>query len=280
MKNLLEQFFKKASTDEVMVIEHRDQPEKEKNEGWSSKRFTWGALAISALLLCFCTYMTLDMFTVDTDAIMDSFNAAKDEAAEEVYQFFYDKSYDAAEKAHHVSNRVSISIGDLKEQQKLEVLKVSDVEYETTAPEEKGWLAALFQSVFKGENKKMVSWIEVPGYGIFTVNLQAGEFILDEERQYVLIRIPSPKMTEFAIDYKNVEVLLCDEQGLKGSAKCGEDIAIEQLKGAEIKMKRDIINNQEFYKRARKTTETMLVNLVKQLNPKLPDLIVEIEFID
>lgn len=280
MKNLLEQFFKKASTDEVMVVEHRNQPEKEKNEGLSSKQFTWGALAISALLLCFCTYMTLDMFTVDTGAIMNSFNAAKDEAAEEVYQFFYDKSYDAAEKAHHVSNRVSISMGDLKEQQKLEVLKVSDVEYETTDSEDKGWIKALFQDAFNAETETMVCWMEVPGYGIFTVNLQAGEFILDEERQYALIRIPSPKMTEFAIDFEKVEVLLFDDGKFRDSAKCGEDIAIEQLKGAEIKMKRDINNNQEFYKRARKTTETMLVNLVKQLNPKLPDLIVEIEFID
>lgn len=236
---------------------------------------------ISALLLYICVYMILDIFSVGTNAAIDSFNTAKDEAAEEAYQFFYDKSYEAAEKSHHVSNNVSISIGDLKEEQKLEVLKVSDVVYEIPHPEDQSWFEEMIESVTGLFNAEVESWLEVPGSGVFTVNLQAGEFIIDEERQYVLIRVSSPEMTEFAIDYENVELLLFEKGGaFKNSAKYGADKAIEQLQSAELRIMQNINNNQEFYKRARESAEKMLENLVKQLNPQLPDLNVEIEFID
>ena len=67
---------------------------------------------------------------------------------------------------------------------------------------------------------------------------------------------------------------------VKNSAKYGVDRAMEQLKNAESTMREEITNNQEFYERARVSTEKMLGNLVHQLNPQLPDLVVEVEFID
>lgn len=281
MKNLIERFFKEAPEDEQMVKELPTKPKKKNSAGLTRKQFTLGALVISAMLLCLCVYWIIDTFAVGAGAAMDSFGAAKDEAADEAYQFFYDMSYDTAEKAHHVSNDVSITIGDLREEQKLEVLKVSDVAYETPEPEDQGWFDALIANITGIFDADVVSWLEVPGNGVFTVNLQAGEFIIDEERQYVLIRVPNPELTEFAIDYENVELLLFEEGGaFKNSAKYGVDKAMEQLQSAELTMMQNVNNNQEFYKRARESTEKMLVNLVQQLNPQLPGLVVEIEFID
>ena len=281
MKNLTERNSKDAPTDELMINEHQNKSKKKQSKGLSRKQFTLGALAISALLLCFCVYMILDTFTIGTDAAMDSFSIVKEEAAEEVYQYFYEKSYDAAEKAHHVSNNVSISIGDLKEKQKLEVLKVSNIAYEIPDPKDQNWFEELIANITGIFDAEVVSWLEVPGNGVFTVNLQAGEFIIDEERQYVLIRIPCPELTAFTIDYENVELLLFEKGGaFKNSAKYGDDKANEQLQSAELTMMQDVNNNQEFYKRAKESTEKTLVNLVKQLNPQLPDLRVEIEYID
>ena len=37
----------------------------------------------------------------------------------------YNTAYEMAEEAHHTSNRVSVSIGNLRETQKLEVLALS-----------------------------------------------------------------------------------------------------------------------------------------------------------
>lgn len=281
MKNLIERFFKETPEDEQMVKEFPAKTKKKNFAGLTRKQFTLGSLAISAVLLCLCVYWAMDTLAMGTGAAMNSFGAAKDEAADEAYQLFYDKSYSAAEKAHHVSNNVSITIGDLREEQKLEVLKVSDVAYETPEPQDQGWFDALITNITGIFDADVVSWLEVPGNGIFTVNLQAGEFIIDEERQYVLIRVPNPELTEFEIDYENVELLLFEEGGaFKNSAKYGVDKAMEQLQSAELTMMQNVNNNQEFYKRARESTEKMLINLVQQLNPQLPNLAVKIEFID
>lgn len=281
MKNLIERFSKEAPEDEHMVNKLPAKQKKKNSVGLTSKQLTLGALAICAVLLCLCAYWTVDAFAVGTGAAMGSFGAAKDEAADEAYQFFYDMSYSSAEKAHHVSNNVSITIGNLKEQQKLEVLKVSDVAYETPEPKDQGWVDALIASVTGIFDADGESWLEIPGNGVFTVNLRAGEFIIDEERQNVLIRVPNPELTEYAIDYKNVELLLFEAGGaFKNSVKYGVDKAMEQLQSAELTMMQNVNNNQEFYKRARESTKRILVNLVQQLNPQLPDLVVEVEFVD
>lgn len=281
MKKLMERFFKEVPENEQIVEEFPVKSKKKKFDGMSHKQFILGTLAILTVLLCLCTYLILDTFTVGTEAAIDSFSITKDEAAREVYQFFYDKSFDLAEKTHHVSNNVSITIGELREEQKLEVLKVSDVSYETSEPKDQGWFDTLVESVVGVFDAEVISWLEVPGNGVFSVNLQAGEFIVDEEHQYVLIRVPSPELTEFSIDYENVELLLFEKGGMfKNSAKYGVDKAIEQLQSAELTMMQKVNNNQEFYKRARESTEKMLVNLVKQLNPQFPSLDVKIEFID
>ena len=281
MKNILECFIKDAPENEQVIRERPEKSMKKESDRLTHKQFVLGAIAISALLLCLSAYWIMDTFTVGTGAAIDSFGAAKDEAAEEAYQFFYDQSYKAAEEAHHVSNNVSITVGDLREEQKLEVLKVSDVAYETPEPKDQGWFEGLIASITGIFDADVVSWLEVPGNGVFTVNLQAGEFIIDEVRQYVLIRVPSPKLTEFTIDYENVELLLFEEGGaFKNSAKYGVDKAMEQLQSAELTMMQNVNNNQDFHKRAMESTEKMLVNLVKQLNPQIPGLKVDVEFID
>lgn len=281
MKKVLDLICKEDSEDEKNSNKCHTKSPKKKEDKVLRRRVVLGSLVVSAMLLCLCVYWIMDTFSIGTSAAIDSFDEAKDEAMNEAYQVFYDMSYDAAEKSHHVSNNVSISIGDLQEEQKLEVLKVSDVTYETPEPKDEGWFDALIANITGIFNAEVVSWLEVPGNGVFTVNLQAGEFIIDEDRQYVLIRVPNPELTEFSIDYENVELLLFEEGGaFKNSAKYGVEKAMEQLQSAELTMMQKVNNNQEFYKRARESTEKMLVNLVRELNPQLPDLVVEIEFID
>lgn len=243
----------------------------------SRKHLILGALCLCAVLLCLNVFFVLDTLKTGTNAAIDSFVTAKDESAEAVYQAFYDASYTAAERVHHVSNNISITIGDLQEEQRLEVLKVSEVTYETTPEKNR---EAVLKNIFGAFDKEATSWLEVPGSGVFTVNLQASEFIIDEERQYVLIRVPSPELTQFSIDYANVEVLLFEKGGaFKNSGKYGKDLAIEQLQSAELTIRQKLINNQNIYGRAKDSATNMLVTLVKQLNPKLPNLKVEVEFI-
>lgn len=236
-------------------------------------------IIITALFLCLIfaaigAYLTIDMITVGASVAGDAYITEKENRAEEVYQQFYQRSYEIAEKKHHVSNKTTITIGTLREQAKIEVLKVSDVEYVTEDKLNGNWLKDLFVG-------NLVSWLEVPGHGVFTVDLQSGEFIIDDDRQYVLIRVPTPALTEFTIETEHVEVLYFNDSGIfDHSTECGVDTAEKQLKSAHLTMLQEMSSNQTFYSLAQENTRDILTNLVKQLNPDKPDLIVEVEFMD
>lgn len=242
-----------------------------------SKLVPWlcTAVFLAVAIVCFS-----NMLFVGTSAAGAAFTQAKDDTAEKTYELFYNKGYDQAEKAHHVSSRTAISIDTLREMQKLEVLAVSEVSYQVEEKEEEG-LQGVITDITGFFNEESISWLEVPGSGVFTVDLQAGEFIVDEERQMVLIRIPGPELSNFTLDYGDVEILYFDEGGtFKNSAKYGVDKAVEQLQNAELDMRQRVSNNQELYKRAQNAAENMLMNLVQQLNPQLPGLTVEVEFLN
>lgn len=254
------------------------------DEGGFSKasQFKIVGLLIVLILIGVCVYLVVDAIKVGTKAATDSFVTAKGDAVDQVYNTFYDKSFMIAEKKHHVSNEISITLGPLKEKQKIEVLKVSEVNYTEPDEEPEGLTFSTVKNKVTGIVKgKPKLWLEVPGNGVFTVNLQVGEFIIDDDRQYVLIRIPNPELTEFTIDYENVKKLYFEEGGvLKNTAKIGVDEAMKQLQSAELTIMQEVNNNQEFYQRAMQSTEKILVNIVKQLNPQLPDLVVDVEFTD
>lgn len=246
------------------------------------RRWAVGLLMVVFLLVAGSVWFFLDAIAVGASSAMDSYESEKDEVAQEVYDVFYNQSYSAAEASHHVSNQVSISIGTLQEEEKLEVLRVSNVEYVISEEEEGEFLDNILSAVtgiFSDDD--VVSWLEVPGDGVFTVDLKTAEFIVDEERQDVLIRSPDPELSEFAIDYEGVEILYFDDAGLfKNSAKVGEDLAREQLQDAQLQMMQEIQDNQRYYQSARDAAEDLLISMVKELNPGIPDLTVEVEFMD
>lgn len=228
------------------------------------------AISIYAILICLCAYFISDSLTIGKRMAADRFNATKDTAASESYQRFYDISYEKAEKAHHVSNRATITLGNLRRKQKLEVLHARDVYYDIKEPENKSWL---------NPNRDASLWLEVPAKGIFTVDLKPAEYIIDDESQYVLIRVPKPELSEFSIEYEHVETLHFEKPGIfKESAKYGADLAKERLENSELNIKQEMLNSQELYKRAETSAEAILENLVRQLNPNVPELEVEIEF--
>ena len=237
---------------------------------------------LAAVMIFADLFLLMDTVKVAAMAAPKAFDEGKVEVEEQVYQDFYNKSFNAAEKAHHVENKVNISIGDLQEKQSLEVLKIVNLTYKG-GPEEKD------QACYKDSihnvtgvfNEEPKFYLQVPEKGVFTVNLMAGEYIADNAHEYVLARVPEPELTQFTIDYENVEKLEFEKGGLfKSHAKYGEEEAEKVLKEAELELMREANNNQEYYKRAVKSAENIIVNLIKQLNPDIPNLTVEVEFIN
>ncbi len=197
-------------------------------------------------------------------ALADSYNAAYASEYDATYQALYQKYFDAAEAKYHVRNEVLISIGDIKETEKLEVLKVSDVEF---IVEDKN-----------SNDGNITSWLEVPGEGTFVVDLQAAEFVIDNERAHVLVRAPYPELTNVSIDYGNVQKILFKDDIFNGSYKEGEELAQKQLNEGDLLIKKEFASNQNFYLSAQEAAISSIQCLVRQMNPGVDNLMVDVEF--
>lgn len=184
---------------------------------------------------------------------------------DEVYDEFYNAAFEHAENEYHVHNEVSISLGEIRETANLRVLEVTDVEYIIENKED--------------NDNGITSWLEVPGKGFFTVDLQTSEFLVNEERKEVIVRIPEPVLSDFTIDYQNVNSINFHNSGANDSIAVGEDIARKQCREAYSELHAAFLSNPGYLESAKKSAEAVLKNLITQLNPEVPDLKVKIEYI-
>lgn len=188
-----------------------------------------------------------------------------DTVSQNLYDKIYQSSFDFAEASTHTSNYAVISIEGIEEISRLEVLTVSDSEFVTKNAD---------------ENDSTVAWLEVQGIGIFTVDLSASEFIIDRARQSVLVRIPAPALTVSSIleadqkFWKNGSIIF------NGSAAEGVHLGQAQLREGRILIENAIKQNRSFNEAAKDSAVRMIQSLVQQWNPKIPDLQVEVEFIE
>ena len=196
----------------------------------------------------------------------DAYDAAKEEGSQTAYNNLYNHSFDAAEANVHVANHIAISVAGVQEAAELEVLRVSDVEYVTMDKED------------SAEN--VTSWLEVPGTGVFTVDLASGEYIVDSQRQHVLARVPRPVLSEFTVDYTNVKQLLWIDDVFDGSIKAGEDMARELINQGSLQLRQYMTTNRMVYESVTASAQSMIDSLVRQFNPDARDLVVEVEFLD
>ena len=247
----------------------RQKMERESNSklGKTSKRDTRKVVAILCLIVVVISIaLIFGAIKTGTKAVNDSFDDTFNSEKEAVYQKIYEKYFTQAEEKYHVSNRVSISVEDLKETAKLEVLTVTDTEYiiEDSETNDDGY----------------VSWLEVPGQGTYVIDLQSAEFVVDNERQSVLVIIPYPELTNVSIDYTNVKKLLFENENLisNGNYSKGEDKARSQVDSALSLIQKEFASNQYYYETAQNAAITTVQCLVKQLTPEIENLTVDVEF--
>lgn len=224
------------------------------------------AIGLFALMLLIALALFAGALSSGGKAVAAAFGTAKQTAQEETYSGFYEAGYAYAEEKYHVSNAVAISIAGVRERANLEVLNVSDVAF----------------IVEDGQKGKEKSWLEVPGAAVFTVDLTAGEYLVDDARRHVTVRVPNPELSNLRIDYENVVHWLYknNEVFSNGSIKAGEDLARKQLNEAYQDLTKEIKGNQDFYLNAKSSAEALIKSLILGLNPEVTDLQIDIEFID
>lgn len=122
------------------------------------------------------------------------------------------------------------------------------------------------------------SWLEVPGTGVFTVDLMTGEYLVDKERRTVVIRVPMPVLENVQIDYAHVEKLLFENDVLNDSYHVGEDLYEKQISDAYTSIYNELSTDPQYYEYAEKSAKLLIENLVKELNSDVPGLHVVVEF--
>ncbi|MDE7416942.1 MAG: DUF4230 domain-containing protein [Lachnospiraceae bacterium] len=251
---------KKFFQDRMSNIKEKKNTRKKKNT-CKTTSICFCIIVINVIIYCLC-----GLFKSGGTALVTTYQAVYKTEREAAYQEKYEDYKAAAEEKYHVSNKVSIYVGNLQEEQKLEVLKVNDVEFIIENRED--------------NSSNIVSWLEVPGEGTFVVDLRAGEYIVDEERANVLVRVPYPELINVHIDYADVQKILFKNDMLNESYKIGEDLAKRQLDKADALLKKEFTSNQNFYLNAQEAAKHTIEALVKQLNPEVSNLSVDVEFYD
>ena len=198
------------------------------------------------------------------DAASDKFLNYYSSEKENVYNSYYDKFYDIFESKYHTSNDVTIFLEQVKEIKELEVLKVYDVEYIIENKDDNDY--------------SIIAWLEVPGEGSFVIDLARAEFIKNDSKHYVHVKVPYPELKDIRIDYSNVNKLQFRNNILDDSIKVGEEIARQQLKTADALIKKEFISNKGFYESAQNSARSLLINMIKQLNPDVEDIEIVIDF--
>lgn len=263
MKQILEAF-----DIELDTAEEKDWHRKHSGK-WTKK-----SILIAVILAAMCAALLWAAPTIGCRAAKNAYDTEKENAANAVYEEFYQKGYQDFE----VVNTASIQLESLKSEAKLEVLKAYNVVYQLTEEKQSSGLLESLENKATGEP---TVWLEVPGEGAFTVNMRQAEFVIDEVRQYVLIRIPEPEISSFSIDYSDVRMLYSEEGGVfNRSVRVGDETAKTMLEAAESNLKLDMQNNQRFYQAAKNSAKRVLTDWVKKLNPDLPDIQVDIQLME
>ena len=177
------------------------------------------------------------------------------------YDRFKEAAYSIAEKQNHVSNDVSIQINGIMQTSKLHVLKISGTVY------------------IPNRNSENSVWLKVDGTGDFTVDLGAAEYVVDNSRHYVLVRVPEPVLEEQSIAIERKTPLYLEDNVLKnGSVRDGERFVIEASAEAKQEIKKDFDADQQFSEFAKKRAEAIIRTDIIALNPDVSDIVVNVEF--
>lgn len=221
------------------------------------------AVAAGIAISCLCVYLVIHTVMKSAAALPGHFLASVDNSVNEIRQEVKEASADIAEEIYHVKNVAEIKLGDLESCSDLEVLKVRE--------------SAL--SIVNGENEltDVTSWIEVIETCEYVVDLTKAEFIVDNEKAVVTVKVPSPEPGNFTVEKYN-EQFSCSSV-FSGSAKDGSELIDRQIKEADESIRRSVSENQDYLTSAQNAAETMITNAITALNAGIEELEIRVEFV-
>lgn len=197
-----------------------------------------------------------------------AFDTTYNDTKQETYDGFKQKAFNYYEAKNHVSNRATITIGNIKEENSLEVLSVSE-----------SWIKI---NDGKKSDDNTTRWIEFSATGIYTVDMTMSQFIIDDNKGYVLVKLQTPQLTQFALDTSPVVKNFNYEEGMlriNGNYDNGVKMHLEDRAEAYQVLKERISGKDEDLTAAKASTETLIRTFIRSVNPELDlkdsDIIIE-----
>lgn len=232
-----------------------------KRKPQNGNKYIAGAIiAIAAL----CVFFSMRILTQGASALKNSYNESYSSNKDAAYDQWYKTFYEKAEAENHLSNRLSISIEDIDSRAALEVLKVQDTEFVFEDADD------------NAENIEL--WLEVSGVATYVVNLKEAEFVVDSDRNYVLVRAPEPEVSNPHIT--SASKIFANNDYWDDSIQDGKQITEElENKGLEL-LREEFETNRNYRKNAIQAAEGSLQRFVMQLNPDVDNITVDVEFFD
>ena len=238
-------------------IETKNSIKKGEKKHKSKTTLTLFTVACSLFILCIS--LLIASIAIKGNAAKEAYDTAKNSADNQAYNDTKSKIIDAGKDRYKVTNDVSITIGEIKSKGDLSVLEFSDVHYYTSGTD----------SLFKQDVCYKIS-----GTAKYLVNMRLSEIIVDQERKYVLIRIPEPVFSE-NIDYETERFYVEDSifKSISDGAKISQDVE----KNAYPELQRKLRSNTKYFEYAKINAKETLIEEVKKYNPNL-EIEVEVEF--
>lgn len=198
--------------------------------------------------------------SIYTDAVKSSYQEQSTSVINSMTEKARTTGLNLGEQQHHTTDRASISIKELRETARLEVLRASDIVY------------------LESDKDGINVWISAPGNGVFTVDMQRAEIITDEVNNSVSIRIPKPELTSRGINYDQVEKIHFEnKKWIFDNIIDGVDRYNEMMKEA-YDMLGNTFEGSFFRENAEKNALSMVSSIAKSANPDNPKLKVYVDF--
>lgn len=232
--------------------------------GFIKKQLITICIVSFIIMTTICIFLYSGAIKTGAEALKKQYRTAYENNRGSTYDSFERSAYNLAKKYYDVSSEVEISVSELEEVANLEVLDAFAT-------------AHIVQNRDKS-NGNVTLWLEVNGKGTFVVNLKAAEFIIDNVRHHVSVRVPYPELTDITEINRKLE--LFEDDFWNGSFKDGVDMVIAEGEKGRLQIEKALITNQEIYENAKKAAQNIISNLVKQINPNVSDLSVDVSFFD
>lgn len=202
-------------------------------------------------------------------ACTDSFSKAYEDTKKNTYDQFKKKAFDFFEAQNHVSNRATITIGNIKEENSLEVLTVSDSWIKMSDPD--------------NDEDKTTRWVEFSATGVYIIDMSASEFIIDDYNNYIIVKLKTPQLSHVALDADTKAYLYKYNKGffeLNGDYDSGVTMLLNDRAEALDKLTEQLESNDSNLARAKTSAEYFIRSFIKTVNPGLDikDSNIQIQF--